>query len=163
MVTGLTVAGWHRFLPQALQKGAGSGVAVQKTRDGIGCRLAGDRVRELGPQKHEQVLRRPHGKPFDRVRQDVGALASGELKCHRQRPWVGEAIVHVWIPTLIGEANDSWDCLALQVRCPAHAARLWRTAKRARADKALGVNGTEPGMRPGKRPHGLDELCNHRA
>ena len=39
--------------------------------------LAGDRVRELCPQQHEKVLRRAHGKPFDRVRQDVGALAIG--------------------------------------------------------------------------------------
>ena len=60
-----------------LVNSAGSAVTVQKPRDCIGCSLACDRVRELCPQKHEQVLRRAHGKSFDRVRQDVGALASG--------------------------------------------------------------------------------------
>jgi len=71
--------------------------------------------------------------------------------------------VHVWIPARIGEANDGWDQLALQVRRLAHAARLWCTAKRARADNALSVGGTEPGMRAGKRPQGLDELSNQSA
>ena len=69
--------------------------------------------------------------------------------------------MHLRIPTRIGEAHDRGDGVALQVRRPAHAARLWCTVKRARADDALGVHGTETGMRPGKRSHGLDELRNH--
>ena len=77
MIAGLAIAGRHRFLPQALKKGAGRGVTVQKAGQRLGDGLPGHRVRELGPQKDEQVLRRPHRKPFDRVRQDVGALAIG--------------------------------------------------------------------------------------
>src|SRR5262245_61169896 len=151
MVTGLAVAGWHRFLHQALNKGTGSGVTVQKAGKRIGNGLAGGRVRELRPQQREQVLRRPYGKSFDRVRQDIGALAIRQLKLHRQRSLVGKAIVYARIPIRIGEAYDGWDRLALQVRRPAHTAGIRCTVKRARADKALGVNGTEPGMRASKR------------
>jgi len=77
MVAGLAVAGRHRFLPQALNEGAGGGMTVQEAWDRFGCRLAGHRVRELRLQEREKVLRRPHGKPFDRERQDVGTLAIG--------------------------------------------------------------------------------------
>ena len=46
----------------------------------------------------------------------------------------------------------------LQVQRPAYAESIWCTAKRAKADDALSVDGAAPGMRTGKRPHGVDEL-----
>ena len=138
-------------------------MTVQKAGKRIGYGLAGDRVRELRLQEREQVLRRAHGKSFDRVCQDIGLLAIGQLKFHGQRPQIGEAIVHVRIAAAIREAHDGGDRLALQVQRPADAAGLACPAKRPRADKALGVHGTETGMRTGKRSHGLDELSNNGA
>ena len=75
VVASLAVAGRHRFLHQALNEGTCGGVTAQKAGDRVGCRLAGNRVRELRAQEREKLLRRPHRKPFDRGRQDIGVLA----------------------------------------------------------------------------------------
>src|SRR5260370_14918554 len=65
MVARLAVAGRHRLLFQALEKGAGGRVSTQKARDRIGGRLAGDPVPVLRAQERQEILRRPRRKPFD--------------------------------------------------------------------------------------------------
>jgi hypothetical protein len=71
--------------------------------------------------------------------------------------------VHLGIPMRIRKAHEGGDRLALQVQRSADAAGLACPAKRPCADQALGVHGTEPGMRTGQRAHGRDELRNHGA
>ena len=65
MVASLAVAGRHRFLLQAVDKGSGGGVTVEKAGDRIGFGLASDGVWELRPQERQKVLGRPRGKPLD--------------------------------------------------------------------------------------------------
>src|SRR5437660_1731128 len=74
MVAGLPEAGRHRLLCQALYERASGRMILQKAGYRIGSRLAGSRVRKLGLQERQEVFGSPHGKPFDRVRQDVGVL-----------------------------------------------------------------------------------------
>src|SRR5215469_6813208 len=82
------------------------------------------------------------------------------MKLHGDRPRICDAVVHVRVTARVGEAYHGWHHLALQVLRPAYPARLGRATKHARANDALGVNRTEPGMGAGERTHGFHDLSN---
>jgi hypothetical protein len=130
----------------------------EKAGHRIGNRLAGQGIRNLSAKESEELLRSPHGESFDGVGEDVGALAAGQLELHGHGPHAREAVVYVRIAVRIGEPDDGGDRRALEVGRLAHAAGIRCGAKRAGADDALGVGGTNARVRPGEGAHGIDEL-----
>ena len=88
-------------------------------------------------------------------------LPSGELKLHRHRAHVGETVVHVGVRRWHWRTGR-WSAPIDPVKCGARVTRRAsaEAAKRSRADEALGVDGTEAGMRAGQRPHGFDYLTD---